>query len=410
MRICLYTTTALPKMGGHELVVDALARQLTALGQDVVVLAPMPRRPLRPEDAALPYRVVRHPRFYSSRHLVSWYRWWLLRLHRAERFDVLHSHGVYPTGWVAALSRGPLGIPLVITSHGDDVREGNHRLADPVLRARHVEALAVADAVVAISRFTRDGYRRLCPQVRRVVDIPNGVDLEPFSSPAERPNGLDGAIQPGRYALFLGRLHRRKGVDVLLDALALLPSRGGVELVIAGEGDERSALEEQAERRRLTGRVRFVGRAVGAVKTYLLQNALGVVVPSRTWEAFPLVVLEGQAAGAPMIGTRVPGLEDLIEPGRTGWLTPPEAPSHLAEALAELFAQPAAARMLGEQGRRRAVECGWPAIARRHLDLYEELRAPEQHQIYQTRQRVELPSEERARVGEPSLVPVRGQG
>src|ERR1700736_3083863 len=98
MRICLYTETALPKMGGQELVVDALARTFQNLGHEVVVLAPYPRRPLRAHDTSFPYRVVRHPRFYSTRHLVSWYRWWLLRLHRAQAFDVLHCHGLYPPG------------------------------------------------------------------------------------------------------------------------------------------------------------------------------------------------------------------------------------------------------------------------------------------------------------------------
>ncbi|HZU35642.1 MAG TPA: glycosyltransferase, partial [Gemmataceae bacterium] len=62
MRICLYTDTALPKLGGQELVVDALARQFQAAGHRVTVLAPKPRRPVRPNDDAFPYSIVRHPR------------------------------------------------------------------------------------------------------------------------------------------------------------------------------------------------------------------------------------------------------------------------------------------------------------------------------------------------------------
>ena len=167
---------------------------------------------------------MRHPRFYSTRYLVDWYRWWLLRLYRSHRFDVLHCHSLYPPGYLAALARPYLPVPVVITSHGSDVFTGNRHLARPVLRQRHVQALALADALVAISRFTENDYRLLCPQVRRVVTIPNGVHLEPFATRASRPEGLVPAIQAGKYVLFLGRLKWRKGVDVLLETLPPLCS------------------------------------------------------------------------------------------------------------------------------------------------------------------------------------------
>ena len=168
----------------------------------------------------------------------------------------------------------------MITSHGDDVRPGGRRLANARLRRRHVEALAAAGALVAISRFTRDGFERLCPQARpRIVDIPNGVDVDFYATAASRPSGLDAAIQPNRYVLFLGRLDRRKGVDVLLEALALVPADDRVQLVIAGKGDERVALESQAARLGLTERVRFVGMMLGEAKAWLLGGARAVVLP-----------------------------------------------------------------------------------------------------------------------------------
>src|SRR2546423_4153299 len=95
MRICFYTETALPKLGGQEMVVDSLARQFTAMGHEVLVLAPHPRRPLRADDSGLPYRVMRHPRFYSTQRFVSQYRWFLLRACRDFRPDVLHCHSLY---------------------------------------------------------------------------------------------------------------------------------------------------------------------------------------------------------------------------------------------------------------------------------------------------------------------------
>src|SRR5262249_31748754 len=155
----------------------------------------------------------------STRRLVKWYSFWLRRCHRRHRFDVLHCHGVYPPGYLAALCRQDLGVPIIITSHGGDIREGNVRLSRPVLVQRYVEALAAADALVTISRFTRESLLRLCPNPGAIVEIPNGVDLESFASAADRPAHLDAAIRPGEYLLFLGRLKNRKGVDVLLEAM-----------------------------------------------------------------------------------------------------------------------------------------------------------------------------------------------
>jgi glycosyltransferase involved in cell wall biosynthesis len=374
MRICIYTETALPKIGGQEMVVDALARQFHDLGHDVIVLAPRPRLPLRPDDANFPYPVVRHPRFFSTRYLVAWYRWWLLRLQKRQRFDILHCHGVYPPGYLAALCRDRLGIPTAITSHGGDVRDGNVRLAKAVLHRRHVQALDAADALIAISRFTHEGYRRLSPEARRIVTIPNGVDLEPYSVTAARPAGLDGAIRPGEYVLFLGRLKNRKGVDLLIDALAHVPANGRVQLVIAGDGEERTALQAQAERLGLNGRIRFVGSTFAATKTYLLQNALCTAMPSREWEAFPLVVLESFAAGTPVLATRVPGLEDLIQPDRTGWLVPQDSVSDLALLLHKVLEERQRLNGMREQARQAAQAYSWRKIAERHLGLYEELR------------------------------------
>jgi glycosyltransferase involved in cell wall biosynthesis len=373
MRVCLYTGTALPKLGGQEFVVDALARHLSILGRRVVVLAPRPRPPLRADDAGRRYAVVRHPRFYSTRHFVPWYRWWLLQLHRTHGFEVLHCHGVYPPGYLAALCRGRLGVPIVITSHGGDVWEGSARLLRPVLHRRHVQALEGADALVAISRFTREGLTRMCPGARRIVDIPNGIEVEPFAAAVRRPDEFGAGIRPGEYALFLGRLHRRKGADVLLRAMALIAPAGRVDLVIAGDGEERRTLETEAARLGLGGRVRFVGWVAGPSKTYLLQNALCVVVPSRGWEAFGLVVLEGYAAGRPVIASDLPGLRDLVQPGRTGFLVAPESPEDLAQALRLVLGDPPRSRSLGEAGRRFAEEHRWEAIARRHSQLYEEL-------------------------------------
>ncbi len=372
MRICMYTETALPKMGGQEMVVDALARQYLQFGHDVVVLAPYPRRPARARDETLPYRVVRHPRFISTRHFVTWYRWFLTRLHKKQRTEILHCHNIYIPGYLAALTRQQRGIPTVITSHGGDVQAENVRLVKPFLRKRIIESLRAADALVAISRFTQLRMRNLCPEAN-IVNIPNGVDLAPFTQSAGRPDLLAETLKPKGYILFMGRLKERKGVDVLLRALSLMSASTPVPLVIAGAGEEKPALEELSQSLGLRERVWFVGAAHHPAKAYLFQNALATVVPSRIWEAFGLVALESFASGTPVIGTRLPGLEDLIEPGKTGWLVPPNSPQELAKTLHTAWSNRENCRRMGDEARRFANDFDWTVVARRHVALYQEL-------------------------------------
>ena len=381
MRICLYTATALPKLGGQEAVVDALARHFLRLGHHPVVLAPRPRLPLRPRDGELPYPVARHPRFYSTRHFVTWYRRYLLKLHANQPFDIIHCHDVYPTGYLAALLKDRIHVPLVITSHGGDVKENNIRVSKPGMRPRYVRAVEEADALISIGNFTTEGFRRLWLSAGPIELIPNGIDLEPFAGAAPRPPDLDRAIQPGRYFLFLGRLKRRKGIDVLLEALARLPAGEGVECVIAGSGEEEAALAGEIALLGLGERVRLVGRRDGAEKVYLLQNALAVVMPTRGWEAFPLVLLEAYAAGKPVVGSDVPGVTDLVREGQTGLLVLEEAPDALAAALDVLRRDPSRARRMGENAKQFAQEYSWESIARKHLALYARLKdLPRVHQ------------------------------
>lgn len=362
----MYTDTALPKMGGQEMVVDALARQFLALGHQPVVFAPRPRK-LSIRGETYPYEMVRHPRFFSTQYFISWYRWFLMREYRRAPFDVLHCHGIYPPSYLAALLGERLPVPVVVTSHGGDVYEHNVRLQKPAIVERCVQGLRSADALVAISRFTREGFARLCPEATpRIVDIPNGVHLSAYGSPGMAVLGL-----PKNYAVFLGRLKHRKAVDVLLQALARIPATGS--LVIVGSGEERPALEALCKQLNLTNRVHFLGAVTGPAKAYVLQNARFGVVPSRQWESFGLVVLEGYASGLPMIATDLPGLADLIQPEITGLIVPQESPEKLADAMQRLFADDALVSRMSAAARQVVPQYDWRNVARRHVELYERL-------------------------------------
>ncbi len=370
MRICFYTEEAPPRLGGQAVVVDSLACQFLARGHEVMVLAPWPRRSAKPIPDATPYPVMRHPRFLSKRWFLSAYRWWVAAAHRRHRFDLLHCHSIYPTGYIAARCPTLAGVPLVVTSHGDVSSERFARQAG--LPERYRLTLERADATIAISHFIEQRFKELCPAIRRIDRISNGVNALEYALPALRPPDLPAPIRPHEYLLFVGRLVEQKGVDLLLEAFARA-TQPPVHLVVAGAGSARVELEALATRLATSDRVHFLGVAEGEAKRYLYQNALCTVMPSRSFEGFGLVALESLAAGRPVVGSDIPGLREVIADGRTGILTPPDSAEGLAQTLSRVLAKRHWLNRLGEEGRRVAANYGWDRVAERHLEVYREL-------------------------------------
>lgn len=168
--------------------------------------------------------------------------------------------------------------------------------------------------------------------------------------------------------LFVGRLRIRKGVEVLLEALALRAHRGRSvpRLRIVGDGEHRRALEEHAARLEAgdlpAGRVLFLGRRSPGEVRRLLGRATALVVPS-TYEGMPLVVLEAMEAGVPVVASAVSGIPEVVVDGETGWLVPPEDPVALEAALEELLSDPEEAHRRGRAGRERVRRFYTPAAA-----------------------------------------------
>ena len=222
---------------------DALAGHFLKLGHEPVVLVPRPRSLAGPTDAGLCLSVCRHPRFVSTRHFVSWYQIPALRARQVS----LRSRALprrLPQRVRGRSCKTKLGVPLVITSHGGDVGEGNvaHHQAGRATAPRHGRP-GGGTALVSIGRFTDEGFRRLYPEAPRIVTILNGIrsGAVPIAGSSA---GRSGPRQSERIATrpFLGRPSRRKGVDVL-SAMAIIPATERVRLVVAGSGEERAAPE-----------------------------------------------------------------------------------------------------------------------------------------------------------------------
>jgi glycosyltransferase involved in cell wall biosynthesis len=136
---------------------------------------------------------------------------------------------------------------------------------------------------------------------------------------------------------FAGRMTAPKALGVALDAVAEVPE---VDLVLAGDGDERVALEARARELGLDGRVRFVGSLPRDEVLSLFRSADAALL-SSAWENFPHTLVEALAVGTPAIATSVGGVPEIVTHGENGLLVPPGDPAALAAAIRRFLADDA---------------------------------------------------------------------
>jgi glycosyltransferase involved in cell wall biosynthesis len=155
----------------------------------------------------------------------------------------------------------------------------------------------------------------------------------------------------GRDLLFVGRLEERKGVNFLLEAVALLNARGSnVRLKIVGSGPQKEALQRQTEALSLEAVVTFAGTKDEAGVAEALRHADLLVAPSLS-EGLPVVIMEALASGVPVVASAVDGIPELVRDGETGCLVPPSDQQALADGVKQLLADPYLRQRMGDAGR-----------------------------------------------------------
>lgn len=203
--------------------------------------------------------------------------------------------------------------------------------------------------------------------------IPNGI---PY---AEIRKACEGTEKVPRRILFVGRLEKMKGVDVLLKALAISPlsmrdergGRGG-EVHIVGSGSQEAALKNLCNQLRLADRVSFLGRLDGHDLFREYAEAEVFCGLSRS-EALGNVFLEAQAAGCAIVATNAGGIPEIVENGITGILTEPDDPAAAADALKRLLSNGALRNALASAAVTHAAAYGWDAIAKLYAQQYDTL-------------------------------------
>jgi glycosyltransferase involved in cell wall biosynthesis len=262
----------------------------------------------------------------------------LLCFVREQRIDLVHAHLTYSAVWSALLSR-ITGIPSVASLHvapsatREQTKTARHRLLTNVRdRLMRFALDRWSSGVIMVSDALRQTYLAaggLRAEKLRVVH--NGIEIERFQrdraeTRARLIRELD-LPHDARIAVTVSVLRPAKGIEVLLDAVSLVPD---VHFVIVGDGPKREEWSALAETNGIADRVRWAGfrSDVDAI----LAGCDLFVHPSLD-DAFPTVLLEALAAGLPIVASRVGGIPEIVDHGVTGTLVPPGDAQQLAAAI-----------------------------------------------------------------------------
>lgn len=352
MRIGLVCPYSLSSPGGVQHQVIGLARALERQGHEVSVVAPgeVPRdcggisvgrafgfrvngsvAPMAPQPTAAARAV---------------------RAICRGGFDVLHLHEpLAPSITIPVLLAH--AAPMVGTFHAAGHRTP-YRWAAPLLRglASRIDVrVAVSEPAAQLAEQHLGGSYEL---------LFNGIDVSRYRAPAVEAAGMR--------VLFLGRHEPRKGLDVLLDALPLLPRC--VSVRVAGNGPATARLRE---RHRGDKRIRWLGRLTDADKILELHAASVLCAPSRHGESFGMVLLEAMAAGTPVVASDVPGYRSLSSQADAAHFVPPGDPNALAAGLLRVLSDRRLAAELRAKGAEIVTRFSMDALALRYAQIYDSL-------------------------------------
>ena len=269
---------------------------------------------------------------------------------------------------------------------GADLLSEQHKIRHSRLKRRTARAIFGGAAVLMTnSAWTRDlalsllGDLGLDGHGRRLRVVHLGTDPTYF-----RP-GIDAHALRERFDLpdngtrwlvTVARLEKHKGMDTVIEALpAILERAPDVCYAVAGTGPDRERLEKRAHELRLGDRVRFLG-GVGDQDLPAFYNLASLYVGASRRaerlgvEGFGISLVEASACGLPVVAGNSGGVPDAVRDGETGILVPPEEPAAIADAICRLLADPAAAKRMGQNGR-RAVETyfNWDRVVRDLRDI-----------------------------------------
>jgi len=320
----------------------------------------------------------------------------LAQVKELSTIDIVHTHTWY-VSMAGFLAKKLFGVPFVLTTHSlEPLRAWKaEQLGSGYAMSSWMERTAIldADAVIAVSKGTKEDILRAYPEMRpeRIHVIYNGIDLNEYQKTSDTSALVKYGVDPAvPYVLFVGRITRQKGVTHLVEAIPHLP-KGTQVVLCAGAPDTPEIAAEMREKveqvSKINSHVVWIEKMVTKPEAIQLYSNASVFCCPSVYEPFGIINLEAMACRAPVVASATGGILEVVVDGETGYLVPFEQdpvttfPSNpekfsrdLAEKVSDLLADPEKAKRFGEAGRKRVEQTfAWSAIAEQTIKLYRDL-------------------------------------
>jgi teichuronic acid biosynthesis glycosyltransferase TuaC len=347
----LYPSSERPN---HGIFVETRLRELLKSGQvETRVVAPVPWFPSRhprfgerAKMAATPAYEERnglqvwHPRYALppkiGMNIAPWTLAWGARATVAKLirdgfdFDLIDAHYYYPDGVAAAMLSRWFNKPFLITARGTDL----NLIPQHAWPRKLIEKTAqAASASIGVCAALMDELYKLGAERDKLHVMRNGVDLERFLPLDKTAMRQKLGLPQGPVLLSVGHLIARKGHDVAIDAVARLPH---ATLVVIGEGEERTRLQQQVARLGIGDRVRFTG-AIPNTHLASWYSAADVLILASSREGWANVLLESMACGTPVVASRIWGTPEVVQNDVAGRLVDERSGAAFAPVIAGLL-------------------------------------------------------------------------
>jgi len=292
---------------------------------------------------------------------------------QVKDFDIIHmhEHRSLLTAIVYHYAR-KYGVPYVLQSHGSLPRMGKQGLKKLYDWVWGYRILRDATKVIALTETETEQCRIMGVDEDKIEIIPNGIDLSEYENLPEKGEFRKkyGIQDNEKIILYLGRIHKTKGIDLLISAYAdLIKKLDNVRLVIVGPDDGfLPFLKKQVKDLKINHKVLFTGPLYGKEKLEAYVDADVFVLPS-IYETFPNTVLEACACGTPVIATKAKHKHDWIH-NKVGYVVERDK-HHLQNAIVKILKDEQLRKNLGKEGKRLIKQrFNWEKIVEKFEDIY----------------------------------------
>ncbi len=362
--------------GGSEVVADSLAVEMAKRGHTVDVFATGIENKAVVESREN-ISIHRYPRTFEI--FGRCFNPRVLMKAGTEVPDIIHAHVCtevffsFAAWWWAKRKRRP----LVLTCH---INAGSYPKYFPFkyrlalqMHKKYVDVLfSLANIIISPSGGFAQENETLRKHEKKVVAIPNGVNLEEFGIPYSKEECRQelGLPLDKKILLFLGNPHPNKGLDILLQSMTKIASEvPDSKLVIVGRGTEEVKLRELATELNLGERVEFAGFASGLRKNMYYKSSDVFVLPSF-YDIFPLTILEASAFELPLVVSDIGAFKGVVDDGYNGLITGVGDKEDLAQKLTYLLRSDEMRKAIGKNARQAVEDYSWEKIAEKTEELY----------------------------------------